>query len=140
MSEMEVGNKFRQVHAEYKQAKDEMQSLHELQQQLRLSYQQRRKRYFEFRDQISLRANNHFVFLLSRRGFRGKLTFDHQKEVIALKVHPPGEAKNASRKDAKSLSGGEKSFAQVCLLLAVWEAMASPIRVLDELSGRGRNN
>ncbi len=34
---------------------------------------------------------------------------------------------------AKTLSGGEKSFSQICLLLALWEAMGSPIRCLDEL-------
>jgi chromosome segregation ATPase len=34
--------------------------------------------------------------------------------------------------DPKSLSGGEKSYATICLLLALWEAMASPFRALDE--------
>lgn len=35
-------------------------------------------------------------------------------------------------KDPKSLSGGEKSFSTICLLLSLWETMGCPIRGLDE--------
>jgi structural maintenance of chromosomes protein 6 len=34
---------------------------------------------------------------------------------------------------SKSLSGGEKSFSTICMLLALWDAMGSKIRCLDEL-------
>lgn len=35
-------------------------------------------------------------------------------------------------KDPKSLSGGEKSYSTVCLLLSIWESMGTPFRALDE--------
>jgi len=35
-------------------------------------------------------------------------------------------------RETKTLSGGEKSFSTICLLLSIWEAMGSPIRCLDE--------
>jgi chromosome segregation ATPase len=35
-------------------------------------------------------------------------------------------------RNTKTLSGGEKSFSSICLLLALWEAMGSPLRCLDE--------
>ncbi|PWY65950.1 DEAD-domain-containing protein [Aspergillus sclerotioniger CBS 115572] len=44
----------------------------------------------------------------------------------------PDITKDSAGRGAKTLSGGEKSFSQVCLLLALWEAMGSPIRCLDE--------
>jgi structural maintenance of chromosomes protein 6 len=98
-----------------------------------LAHHQRRKRYFHFRTEIVIRAKIIFVDLLSRRAYGGSLTFDHRKEEIRVKVKPAGESNHGAAKDTKSLSGGEKSFAQICLLLAVWEAMGSPIRALDEL-------
>lgn len=33
-------------------------------------------------------------------------------------------------KDPRSLSGGEKSFSTICLLLALWESIGCPIRCL----------
>ncbi|KAE8131136.1 P-loop containing nucleoside triphosphate hydrolase protein [Aspergillus pseudotamarii] len=44
----------------------------------------------------------------------------------------PDITKDSTGRGAKTLSGGEKSFSQVCLLLALWEAMGSPVRCLDE--------
>jgi hypothetical protein len=46
-------------------------------------------------------------------------------------VQPAGEA--SGNRGPKTLSGGEKSFSTICLLLSLWEAMGSPIRCLDEL-------
>lgn len=39
---------------------------------------------------------------------------------------------NTREKDARSLSGGEKSFSTICLLLSLWESIGCPIRCLGE--------
>jgi hypothetical protein len=41
------------------------------------------------------------------------------------------EAENIKR-DTRHLSGGERSFATICLLLSIWSSTFSPIRTLDE--------
>ena len=35
-------------------------------------------------------------------------------------------------KDPRVLSGGEKSFSTICLLLSLWESIGCPLRCLDE--------
>ena len=40
----------------------------------------------------------------------------------------------AKDKDPKALSGGEKSFSTICLLLALWESIGCPIRCLGTFS------
>ena len=37
-----------------------------------------------------------------------------------------------STKNTKSLSGGEHSYATVCFIMSLWEAMEAPFRCLDE--------
>ncbi|RIB25292.1 hypothetical protein C2G38_1956627, partial [Gigaspora rosea] len=76
-----------------------------------------------FRTFISVRARIQFSYQLSKRGYTGKLLFDHHNKKLNLRN---------TDKDPKSLSVGEKSFSTICLLLALWEAMGCPIRCLDE--------
>jgi len=102
-----------------------------LQQCLYRSLLGRKERFKLIRQSICVKARELFSHLLTLRGFHGKLMIDHKKCEMRIKVSP-GSGKG-TRKDPRSLSGGEKSFAQVCMLLAVWEAMGSPLRALDEL-------
>lgn len=52
--------------------------------------------------------------------------------MLDIKVEPDLSKVSDAGREAKTLSGGEKSFSTICLLLSIWEAMGSPIRCLDE--------
>ena len=41
-------------------------------------------------------------------------------------------AAKSSAKNQKALSGGERSFATVCFIMSLWDAIEAPFRVLDE--------
>jgi hypothetical protein len=113
---------------------------------LRLAHENRLDRWKKFQRYISSRARARFGALLAERSFRGTLKTDHVERVLELKVcclqssRPnilqvePDETRAAAKgRQAQTLSGGEKSFSTICLLLALWDAMGSPIRCLDEL-------
>ena len=112
----------------------------------------RRERWGLFQSHISARARAQFHYLMSERGFVGRLILQHQHRPpqlviqvrgfplmvldllpcsLCFQVQPSGEA--TGNRGPKTLSGGEKSFSTICLLLSVWEAMGSPLRCLDEL-------
>ncbi|KAK4698958.1 structural maintenance of chromosomes protein 6, partial [Phenoliferia sp. Uapishka_3] len=104
-------------------------------QALKLALTARIERWTHFRDTISDRAIGKFLFFLQCRNFTGKLHIDHEKCKIFLRVQTDEVEVNGQRKrqkDAKSLSGGEKSFSTICLLLAMWEGVGCPVRCLDE--------
>ena len=48
-------------------------------------------------------------------------------------MQPDETQRDRHGRQTKTLSGGEKSFSQICLLLSLWEAIGAPIRCLDEL-------
>ncbi|KAG4099810.1 hypothetical protein H8356DRAFT_936330 [Neocallimastix lanati (nom. inval.)] len=122
---------------EYKKLKNDYKKAN-IEIKLKESVQIRITRWHNFRTFISMRAKNIFSELLSRRGYKGNIEFNHSDRQLILKVQIEDQALvNASgnesyEKDPKSLSGGEKSFSTICLLLSLWETMGCPIRGLDE--------
>ncbi|KUI58217.1 Structural maintenance of chromosomes protein 6 [Cytospora mali] len=92
----------------------------------------RLRRWRQFQRYISSCSRANFMYLLSERDFRGKLILDHEHHTLEVQVEPDRTRKNAAARNTKTLSGGEKSFSSICLLLAIWEAMGSPLRCLDE--------
>ncbi|CAG8497689.1 11743_t:CDS:10 [Ambispora leptoticha] len=120
----------------YKQALAEIANMDSFIEELKYSLKLRMRNLEEFRTFIAIRAKQCFQYQLSKRGYTGKLLFDHQERTLNLRVNTEvqvdDQTETATEKDPKSLSGGEKSFSTICLLLALWEAMGCPIRCLDE--------
>ncbi|KAL2072270.1 hypothetical protein VTL71DRAFT_11613 [Oculimacula yallundae] len=106
--------------------------LEELLQLLKKSFMLRLEQYRGFQKWISARSRINFSYLLSERAFRGKLVIDHVNKLMDIVVQPDETNKSAKGRQTKTLSGGEKSFSSVCLLLSLWEAMGAPLRCLDE--------
>ncbi|KAJ2957925.1 hypothetical protein NQZ79_g6440 [Umbelopsis isabellina] len=93
----------------------------------------RMEKWQRFLMYISLRAKSYFIYYMHRRGDSGKLNFNHRKQRLEVQVSTGDQFQKGTRhKDSKSLSGGEKSFSQISLLLSLWQGIGSPIFCLDE--------
>ncbi|CAG5148218.1 uncharacterized protein ALTATR162_LOCUS2168 [Alternaria atra] len=113
-------------------AMQEFEDIRSLRNQLITTLNNRRNRWKQFRSGISVRARVTFNYLLSERKFRGTLSIDHNKGLLDIHVQPDIMERSGDGRQTKTLSGGEKSYSTVCLLLSLWDAMGSPIRCLDE--------
>ncbi|KAJ3128495.1 Structural maintenance of chromosomes protein 6, partial [Nowakowskiella sp. JEL0407] len=91
----------------------------------------RRNRWDTFRSFISARSKMLFSMLIAKRLSRGKLKINHDAKTLDLIIYTNANDGERER-DSRSLSGGEKSYSQVCFLISLWDTMGGPFRALDE--------
>lgn len=116
----------------YTKAKESRSGLEKLLRLLKQACLIRIQMFRRFQASISARSRINFQYLLSERDFRGALNIDHKRKKLDVHVEPDKAVTTGKGRQTKTLSGGEKSFSSICLLLALWEAMGAPLRCLDE--------
>ncbi|RDL32494.1 Uncharacterized protein BP5553_08950 [Venustampulla echinocandica] len=131
-SDHEINEQALEAKKVYEASKVHRDELQEILQLLKLSFMKRISMFRRFQRHISARSRINFNYLLSERAFRGKLTIDHVAKQLDVHVEPDETTKSSRGRQTKTLSGGEKSFCSICLLLSLWEAMGAPLRCLDE--------
>ncbi|KAJ9134755.1 Structural maintenance of chromosomes protein 6 [Pleurostoma richardsiae] len=132
MTDEQVFDSARVTQQAYQESQKALEQTRKENQALKITINNRLERWRKFQRYISATSRANFIYLLSERGFRGKLLLDHKKHLLQVQVEPDQTRKGAGGRNTKTLSGGEKSFSSICLLLAIWEAMGSPLRCLDE--------
>ncbi|KAL9969292.1 hypothetical protein ACROYT_G021491 [Oculina patagonica] len=115
----------------YEGIMESLKNLKKYSKRLRKVMEDRAKAFVNYRHFIAIRAKFFFQMMLSQRGYNGKMVFDHGSEILGLQVNVEQGIKRVA-KDTRSLSGGERSFSTVSFIMALWEAMESPFRCLDE--------
>jgi len=81
------------------------------------------------RSTIAENASDEFARTTKNRGYEGFLEFDHEKRTLGVKMRVHGNKQSGAR---SMLSGGERSFAGICLLLSLWASLPCPVKILDE--------
>lgn len=132
MTDEEVRQRLQETQTTLKELQGSFDLIQEENKSLKNALNRRLDKWRKFQRYISSNSRANFMYLLSERDFRGKLVLDHEHHTLEVQVEPDKTRKNAAARNTKTLSGGEKSFSSICLLLAIWEAMGSPLRCLDE--------
>ncbi|KAI9222038.1 P-loop containing nucleoside triphosphate hydrolase protein [Blastocladiella britannica] len=133
----------------------ETAQLNNLMDRLRRTAYQRSSQQATIVAHVSQKAATAFRMRMAKRGFESTLEFDHANGALTvvtdMQAHAAalvdaaasaptsnnkggGGRRHADSKERsiRTYSGGEKSFSTVCLLLALWDTIPSPIRCLDE--------
>ncbi|CAB9514637.1 of chromosomes protein 6 [Seminavis robusta] len=99
---------------------------------LRRDMKKRRQRFDDLKDYLARMTHERFDSILHLNNASGSLEFDDDKKQLNLVVQKSAKDPNSQTKDVKSLSGGERSFTTISLLLALGESLETPFRVFDE--------
>ncbi|KCZ74295.1 hypothetical protein H311_04741, partial [Anncaliia algerae PRA109] len=90
--------------------------------------QERMKKREEMRINIAQEVSDEFNNLTSKRDYEGSIMFDHSSGSLDLKM-----TVDASKKGSRgTLSGGERSFAGICFILAMYKSSSCLLKCLDE--------
>lgn len=92
-------------------------------------------RHFTLRDYVQDTAELMYFKNLEGKNYVGKMEFDHEKKTLVVSVDVNSRTSERAPKafgGHKVLSGGENSYSNVCLLLALSAISTCPWQVLDE--------
>lgn len=127
----DITREYFEAKTRYESIMESLKNLKRYSKRLKAVMEQRAKAFVSYRHYIAVRAKFFFQMMLSQRGYNGRMVFDHGSESLGLQVNVEGGNRRVA-KDTRSLSGGERSFSTVSFIMALWEAMESPFRCLDE--------
>ncbi|VDM10652.1 unnamed protein product, partial [Wuchereria bancrofti] len=130
-------NDYERLQKKYISAK---QVVLELKKRLKL----RNEKFLEVRNLTAERLSELYGGLMSIRNFKGSLIISHEERAIYIMA---GTQKNqeinqaallqryrgkGNLQDLRGLSGGERTYTSACFVMALWQAMGTPIRCMDE--------
>lgn len=103
-------------------------------QRVRSMLEERKAVWQILRKEIAHRTSMEFNNFMHINNFAGKLKFRHEDQRLEIAVlhNEQGRSRASQVTDMKELSGGERSYTQVSLLLALGESIECPFRVMDE--------
>jgi len=84
------------------------------------------------RRHICRRSGNTFNDILNNKGASGQLYFDHKEKTLTLSYQKDSADESTQIENVTSLSGGERSFSTLAMLLAMGKTIECPFRVMDE--------
>lgn len=125
----QIRQKYEKIKAEVEKANKFLRELDEFIQHAKNGLENRQNKLQAIQRSITRRAKVSFLNYQRQRKYNGKLNFNHELKKIEIGVK--SKADNTFT-DVSLLSGGEKSYCLVSLLLSLWEVMECPFYCVDE--------
>lgn len=129
LSQEQASELFEKSREKYRAGRDRFTEIHEALKMLRNSIDVRGQNLQAAQRSTCLDADLDFRASLKVRGFSGNLAFSTPNKQLMIYTLTPNDDRP---RNVDTLSGGEKSFSQMALLLATWKPMRSRIIALDE--------
>ena len=100
--------------------------------QLRSDAHARYVRLGKIRKHICRMSNREFDKILQKKGSSGALRFDHDDATLKMTYQKDNQDESTQIDNIQSLSGGERSFSTLAMLVSLGATIECPFRVMDE--------
>ena len=100
--------------------------------QLREDAHARYDRLRRIRKHICRMSNREFDKILQKKGSSGALRFDHEDATLKMTYQKDNQDETTQIDNIQSLSGGERSFSTLAMLVSLGATIECPFRVMDE--------
>jgi chromosome segregation ATPase len=130
--EVVAREKYERAKRIYEGKKEQLDEIASLKVKLCKDVAQRRERWKSFRGHIARTTSIKFDEILNLKGSSGTVDYDHEDQTLNLIVQKDSADANSQQSDVKALSGGERSFTTIALLMALGESIETPFRIMDE--------
>ena len=92
----------------------------------------RKKQWQKMREYVKWKLNQEFRLIMRKQGHDGELHVDYGEKELNMKVRMASHDGATQVVNSKTLSGGERSFTQVALIMALQQFSGSPMCIYDE--------
>ena len=129
-------NNFQDLKERYQDMRSQIEQLENLLQKIEKMNDERLDNFHIIRQIISNNVRRRFNAMIAnfaeQIGCRVYLRIDNTKKEVTFCFQNLDGSEERDSSDVSRLSGGEKSFTQMCLICALWDMMEPPFRCLDE--------
>lgn len=136
VSVTQLWERYEHAQQSYDSIATELGSLERLLRRIEDGLVERIETFIQLRAHIQKHVSAYFGYYIHMRGHYGSIKFDDRSHEMRLRVaighHRTRDGELCFAQDLRSLSGGERSFTTLALMLALGEAMEVPFRIMDE--------
>jgi chromosome segregation ATPase len=124
--------KFEKLHLDYKTSRGEYDAVNNNIVNLKKDFKKRRRAWTTSLENAKADTNKQFKKYMAKKGFLGEIEFDDDSRELKLIANPDKNDSSSQHQDVRNLSGGERSYTTLSLLMALGHTIDCPFRLMDE--------
>ncbi len=92
--------------------------------------ERRQQAWLQQRRDSGKKVARFFDAYMQKKGFSGTVTFNHEEKTLHLETMTDNVDDNTQCNDVRQLSGGERSYTTLCLLLALGLVVSERVAIV----------
>jgi chromosome segregation ATPase len=125
-SRVEISDRLQKARADFRQAMETHKKLQQMYDNLVADIADRRKRWNRQLKENQKVVTRAFDMYLQKKGYAGAVRFNHDEKTLHLTCLVDNQDDTSRTEDVRQLSGGERSYATLCLLMALGHVVGRP--------------